>query len=50
MKLSEFKCTSCGSKNLDFEYHEGSSCPSCGYDSYVEITCLDCKRSWNFDS
>lgn len=50
MKLNDFACKKCKGKNLDFEYNAGSSCPSCGYDSYVEITCLDCRETWSFES
>ena len=43
-------CKECGSYNVqvvdDLEYHEGSSCPTCGFDSYttgkIIIKCLNC--------
>ena len=46
----EMKCKKCKSKDViivdNFEYDEGSGCPTCGYDSYTSgkmiVKCLDC--------
>ncbi len=43
-------CNKCNSKNVkivdDLEHHEGSGCPTCGFDSYntgiIIIKCLNC--------
>lgn len=44
------RCLYCGSEDVrmvdDLEYHEGSGCPTCGFDSYITgviiIKCLLC--------
>ena len=43
-------CQKCKSQNVkvvdDLEFHEGSGCPTCGFDAYttgkIIIKCLDC--------
>ncbi len=49
-KKFKIKCLKCNSENVkavdNIELHEGSSCPTCGYESYntgkIVIKCLDC--------
>ena len=49
-KKFKIKCEKCNSLNVkivdDLEHHEGSSCETCGFNSYntgkIIIKCLDC--------
>ena len=48
MKSTFFKCSSCGSNDLNI-ISTGGGCDSCSYGSSCEISCNECYKTEDFE-